>query len=320
MKLSDLWQLAAQLTPPLTPDKHTLMQDLLRQLGLDPDNLYQALEMTSAYADTHRDTSYSGTTMQLHSHTFHELLYCISDGVEYLVGTQRYRLRRGDVVAVPPGISHRPLLDGNMQEPYQRYVLWISPEFYGWFSRAFPGEASLGGPGGQLLRTVGTKWEYLGDLFRQGVEEAEAGQPGWEALVAANTVKILVTLHRLSADSGAHALQAEKPELLDRIMAYIEANLARRITLGDTAHHFYISESTVSQLFRRKMGVSFYRCVTQRRLIAAKGLILEGTALEAVAGRTGFSDYSAFYRAFRQEYGISPRQYRTLQEGSRNKG
>ena len=68
------------------------------------------------------------------------------------------------------------------------------------------------------------------------------------------------------------------------------------------------------------MGVSFYRCVTQRRLIAAKGLILEGTALEAVAGRTGFSDYSAFYRAFRQEYGISPRQYRTLQEGSRNKG
>lgn len=321
MKLSDLRQLAAQLEPPLTPEKHILMQQLLRQMGLDPDNLYQELEMTSAYADTHRDTSYSGTTMLLHSHAFHELLYCVSDsGVEYLVGTQRYRLRRGDVVAVPPGISHRPLLDENMQEPYQRYVLWISPEFYGWFRRTFPGEATLGGPGGQLLRTVGTQWEYLGDLFRYGVEEAEGSQPGWEAMVASNAVKILVTLHRMAGDRGAHILQAEKPELLDRIMAYIETNLSGRITLGDTAHHFYVSESTVSQLFRRKMGVSFYRCVTQRRLIAAKALILEGTALEAVAGRTGFTDYSAFYRAFRQEYGISPRQYRTLQEGSRNKG
>ena len=30
--------------------------------------------------------------------------------------------------------------------------------------------------------------------------------------------------------------------------------------------------------------------------------------------RVGFSDYSSFYRAFKQEYGISPRQYRALQE------
>ena len=285
MKLTDLRRVASQIAPPLTPEKHEQMRHLLRQMGLDPDNLYQELEMSSHYVDTHRDTSFSNTQVQLHSHTFYELLFCISDsGVEYLVGTQRYRLRRGDVVAVPPGVSHRPLLPERMQEPYQRYVLWISPSFYSWFSRTFPREASLGGEGRQLLRTVGTEWEFLGELFRQGVEEAE------------------------------------KPELLDRIMAYIEANLSARITLADTARQFYISESTVSQLFRRKMGVSFYHCVTQRRLIAAKALILEGVALEAVAGRTGFTDYSAFYRAFRQEFGISPRQYRSLQEGNRNKG
>ncbi len=321
MKLSDLHRLSAQLTPPLTPEKHEQMRHLLLLMGLDPDNLYQELEMSSKFVDTHRDTSFSNAQVQLHSHTFHELLYCISDsGVEYLVGTQRYRLRRGDVVAVPPGISHRPLLPENMQEPYQRYVLWISPEYYGWLSRTFPREVSLGSGGGQLLRTVGTQWEQLGELFRRGVEEAEGQQEGWEAMVAANALRILVLLHRMSGESGAHTLQAEKPELLDRIMTYIETNLSSHINLSDTARHFYISESTVSQLFRKKMGVSFYRCVTQRRLISAKALILEGVPLEAVARQTGFSDYSAFYRAFRQEFGISPRQYRSLQEGSRNKG
>lgn len=321
MKMTDLRRLASQITPPLTPEKHEQMRSLLRQMGLDPDNLYQELEMSSAYVDTHRDTSFSNAQVQLHSHAFHEILYCIQDGgAEYLVGTRRYRLRRGDIVAVPPGVSHRPLLPPDMEEPYRRYVLWLSPAFYDWFSRAFSREASPGSEGRRLLRTVGTEWEFLGELFRQGVEEAEKQQEGWEAVVAANAMKILAALYRMSGESEVHALQAEKPELLDRILAYIEANLSGHITLADTARLFFVSESTVSQLFRRKMGVSFYRCVTQRRLIAAKALILEGMALEAVAGRTGFSDYSAFYRAFRQEFGISPRQYRSIQEGSRNKG
>ena len=48
----------------------------------------------------------------------------------------------------------------------------------------------------------------------------------------------------------------------------------------------------------------------QRRLIDAKTRIENGQRLEEVAAQTGFSDYSGFYRAFRNEYGISPRQYR----------
>ena len=93
-------------------------------------------------------------------------------------------------------------------------------------------------------------------------------------------------------------------------MAYIEQHLSEKISLNDVSRHFYVSESTISQLFRKKMGVSFYRCVTQRRLISAKNLILQDVLLEDVALQTGFSDYSTFYRAFRGEFGISPRQYR----------
>ena len=137
---------------------------------------------------------------------------------------------------------------------------------------------------------------------------------GWEAAVLGNTVMLLIQIKRATDERSARAMEAEKPELLDGIAAYVEENYRRRITIGELARLFYVSASTVSHLFKQKLGVSFYRYVTQRRLIAAKTLIESGIRLEDVAIQTGFRDYSGFYRAFKQEYGISPRQYRSLQE------
>ena len=82
--------------------------------------------MDSAYVDAHEDISTSRDEVQLHSHTFYELIYCHSGSLDYLVGTQRYRLQRGDIVIIPPGISHRPLFLDLLTEPYRRIVLWIS--------------------------------------------------------------------------------------------------------------------------------------------------------------------------------------------------
>lgn len=97
---------------------------------------------------------------------------------------------------------------------------------------------------------------------------------------------------------------------MDELISYIEDHLAEKISLKSAAARFYISERTVSRLFQEKMDVSFYRYVTQRRLIAAKVLILNGEPLEQIGEKVGFSDYSSFFRAFKQAFSISPKQFR----------
>ena len=276
-------------------------------------HVYQELEMSSPHVDTHRDISYSNTNIQFHSHNFHELLCCRNTcGAEYLVGSDRYKLQKGDIISVPPGVSHRPLLSETMVLPYARDVLWISEEFLDIIQASSPDfdKEILRTP--FLFRTAGTKWEYICEMIHNGVQEAEHQRLGWNLLVAANTLSILVELLRAGIDIGATPMKAEKPELLDQVLAYIEAHLAERLTLADTAHQFFVSESTITQLFRKKMDVSFYRCVTQKRLSAAKTLIERGTPLETVSEQVGFTDYSSFFRAFKQEYGIAPRQYRKM--------
>lgn len=314
MKLDELKKITKHFQNSSELRNETLLQEALRELGLDPNNLYQELEMTSRYVDTHRDVTYANDLVQLHSHIFYEILFCRNNcGAEYLVGAERFRLQKGDIVLVPPGVSHRPLLPETMTAPYIRDVLWVSQEMTGLIRKILPPETPERLENGSLLRTAGTKWEYLGDMIHTGVSEAENKGTGWEAVVIGNTVSLLTQLKRAFSDAGTAAMRAEAPELLERAIAYIEDNLAGKITLSDTAHHLYVSESTISQTFRRRMGVSFYRCVTQRRLIAAKTLILQGIPLEQVGERVGFGDYSGFYRAFRQEYGISPRQFRKRQ-------
>lgn len=311
VKLSEIQQLTRNLS--LKSQESFKLAEELQRLGFDPGSFYQELEMDSLYVDTHQDISYSNANIHFHSHTFYELLCCRNtSGTEYMINSERYKLQKGDIIFVPPGVSHRPLLPETVTEPYIRDVLWISDTFMERILPFFPeGSAEkFAQPG--LFRSAGTNWDFLPQLFRQGVIEFERSQDGWEVMVYANTLTILSHLNRASHDAHAIPLKAEKPELLDQVLAYVEVHLSEKLTLGDIAHQFFVSESTITQTFRKKLGVSFYRCVTQRRLIAAKTLIESGSTMESVAESVGFSDYSAFFRAFKQEYGISPRQYRKM--------
>ena len=312
MKLDEIKKLIQKLQGQPEMD-HQRMLAFLKEQGIDSANLYQELEMSSRYVNTHRDTSYFNETVSLHSHNYIEVIYCRSNAnVEYLIGSSRYRLQEGDIICVPPGVSHRPMLPAVMEVPYERDVLWLSMEYVKRLQEMFPQEKSSLDDYSGPIRTKGTKWEFLGDLFRSGVLEEEAKRPGWEVAVIGNTMTIIANMKRLHMERSAGTMRAEKPELLDRIAAYIEKHYAEHITIEDLARQFYVSNSTVSHLFKQKMGVSVYRYITQRRLIAAKTLIGQKLPLEEISQRVGFSDYSTFYRAFKQEYGISPRQFAQL--------
>ena len=314
MKLAELGKISNPFPQTVSKGDIESVRAFLHSQGIDPDNFYQEIEMTSRFVDTHRDVSFSNAKVSLHSHNFYEILYCTNTcGAEYLLGAERYRLQKGDIIFVPPGISHRPLLPAQMPEPYQREVLWINADLI----RALEPLLPIGTTAKKIsymLRTAGTQWEFLGKLFHTGVQESELQKPHWESAVLGNTITLLTHLYRAMYDHHAPALKAEKQDLLAQVLEYIDANLSKKLTLADTAKHFFVSESTISQTFRKQMDISFYHFVTQRRLIAAKMLILEGFHLDAVNEQVGFSDYSTFYRAFKQEYGISPRQFRKLHE------
>ena len=294
-------------------DPASIQKELLDH-GFDLSSIYQELEMTSHFVDTHMDTSFGDIPVNLHSHSYFEMVYILSNsGAQYLVGTKRYLLQRGDIILVPPGVGHKPLFPAELAEPYKRIVLWISTDFTESIKQItkYDGKEYFR-ENIYLLRTAGTPWEYLGTYFQTGLKEAQEKKPGWEVFLYGNTMQLLINFYRALLDSNSHPARTEKPELLDDVVSYIESHLHEKISLADTASRFYVSESTIGQTFQKKMHVSFYHYVTQRRLIAAKSMILEEANLDTLSEKVGFTDYSTFYRAFKKEFGISPREYRNL--------
>ena len=293
MKKNELSKSAENVSFPISPKTE------------EPAPLRGAKYAPPRFVQAHQDISYAGEPTEIHTHGFHEVVYCITGGVDFLQGTERCRLQPGDIVSVPTGLNHGILIPETLAEPFRRYVLWISPEFTQYISAFFFGET----PGTDqpfLLHTAGTAWEYLGEYFHRCVTECEQQHFRWETAVSGIATDLAVQMARCWMGSQGQ----EKPELLERIIGHVEAHLAEKITLPDVAARFWVSQSTVSQLFRKKTGTSFYHYVTIRRLTKARTLIKTGIPMEQVSISVGFQDYSTFYRAFKAEFGISPAQYR----------
>lgn len=290
------------------------MKSRLEAMGISLENIYQELEMSSSYADSHRDISYGTERVLPHSHSFYELILCSScQNVHYLMGSQRYRLQKGDVLLIPPGVSHCPLFPEMMQRPYERIVVWINAELLQQVhQRPEMAHDRERWNSHYLLRTGGTRWENaIAEAFQRGCSESEKRYPGWEAALYGNTTMLIALLNR-AMQMDREPPVSEQDGLLDALLGYVEDHLREKISISSAARHLLVSESTVTHLCSRQLGISFYQYVIKQRLAVSKQLMQEGKALGQIWEIAGFADYSTFYRAFRKEYGISPREFRKL--------
>jgi AraC-like DNA-binding protein len=110
------------------------------------------------------------------------------------------------------------------------------------------------------------------------------------------------------AESGA---DVQAPDAVLKAMAFIRRAYARPIGNRDVARAAGISTSRLQALFQQWLGQTPGRTLSEIRLDCAKDR-LAGSAepIVEIALGVGFSEQSAFTRAFRRRYGESPAAYR----------
>ena len=126
---------------------------------------------------------------------------------------------------------------------------------------------------------------------------------------------VVTTLSHLIQSLGNRPLKQYKsgltPGIKNRVLEYIQANYARRITLAELAQVAGLSEYHFSRMFHISLAQTPHQYLQSVRVREVKQRITapDKGSLAEIALDCGFANQSHMGRVFKKETGMTPRQY-----------
>lgn len=248
-------------------------------------------------------------TMEFHAHDFLELYYFLDGSVTYYIEDQVYDLCPGDLLIIPAGKMHRPVI-ANEHAAYERMVLWITPQYL----------QGIESPAGDLQKNLQKVGEhgycvpFRGDetvfvtallkklLYMQKNDTAPkfcAGAVELYLWTIFRSYGVIDTTHR------------NETQVIPQVIRYITEHFSEPLTLEDIAAEFFVSKSYLNRHFKAYTNSTVYAYIMALRLTHARRMLREGIPAVEAGRECGFSDYSTFYKAFKTQTGLSPQQFKS---------
>lgn len=241
----------------------------------------------------------------IHAHDRCELFYLIKGDGYYITEGSSYAFEPGKVLLMRPGETHRAVCFNNSE--YHRMSIHFDPCIVDSID-----------PQRKILRPfydrpLGMNNAYnRSDLIGTGIydylEQMQHPCSDNDAQctkVLCYLLPVLVELATVFDKGFGSAKEAAFPYSHD-ILEFINHNISTSLSVDMLCEKFYLTRTQLYRNFKKATGVNPWEYITLKRLTLARSYINDGMAASAAAIACGFSDYSAFYRAYVKCFGTTP--------------
>lgn len=252
-------------------------------------------------------------SFRIHTHNLFEIYFFLDGNVSYLVEGNLYPMRPGTLMLMRPGEMHCANIKSDCH--YERCYFYFAESD---LKELDPQQALLKP---FFARSLGSRNRYgreeldmdflLSCLKR--IEKA-ADNPALQHLYIKTYLPVILCeiYDSFTDPSDSSGAPAYEEDIIHEIIHYINQNLGADLSLEHLEKRFYISKPYLGSRFKQATGTTVWNYILTKRLILANQLLQSGKPATEVAHSCGFSDYSAFYRAYKKKFDVSPRTTRAI--------
>ncbi len=255
-----------------------------------------------------------GYNFDTHIHKCYEIIHVIKGELLYTVEENSYMLSDGDIILTTPAERHSFRFLKECE--YEREFLHIYPEFL----TKFPDVTDMlnskkSGADNRIDAERVKKYEL--DVILKKIEYYCSNLlPETDLMVLTYTVQLITIINRILIDDTPEYSNIPIESKADFLLDYIDRHYAEEITAASVASKVFSSQQYVNKILKEKTGMTIKTYLNLRRVTAAKNLIMEGQKATNIYARCGFKDYSTFYRAFVKNTGMTPDEFKRVQNES----
>lgn len=248
-----------------------------------------------------------------HYHDFHKIIIFLKGNVTYMIEGKAYKLRPWDTLIISQSQIHKPIIDPS--EDYERIIIWFNPEMIAEHNREGANllecfEVAMNRDNNRL-RLFEEPLRKVKRIVNDLIEEEDNPAFGNDILKRTLLIQLIILLNRNLLDNNRRnpSIDVQFDQNINEIVTYINQHLDSDLSVGHLASLVFLSKYHLMRKFKAYTGYTLHQYIVQKRLMYAKALMTEGLRLTDVCQSAGFNDYSGFVRAFKKEFGISPREY-----------
>jgi AraC-like DNA-binding protein len=256
-------------------------------------------------------------TVEMHSHDFYELYFFMGGEASYIIENGHYKLAKGDVLLISPANLHQLDVDDSGHY-YERIVLWINPHF---LEKLSTPTTDLSFPFSYCtkLRNHLIRDQQLSNFLEThllSLLSADKNEQFGDDIEARTLLqRILLEISRYLQGNKEGLQKPDVNPTIVKTMDYIDEHLTENLSLQRLAETLFIDKYYLSHLFKKETNTTPHQYILKKRLLLSKRYIEEGSPIREVYQKSGFADYTHFFRAFKQEYGITPKDYLEFSKG-----